>query len=312
MLIETAFRDALLVHLALIPSPPTTETLVAKLVQAGSTLEFLRYNEQLFEILFIGGLLQPGGSYLDDKRSPVYLLKSEGEWDGVKGMVEVLKRVIQRYKYLQKPLEEDFLPNILGYLGKWSAEDREKLAEATALFIIELQSSPKCLGSLTKEHVSKDGVALSFITSFFKAYLARQNVEHLSATLKRSGLRDLLLLFPIQTRDRKHLEDHFKKENLTPILDWYNKLALSEVKDETILNITRMVNDDEGNEQVSRPAVLLKINCLHGRFSTSSRTSKMKSQSQRPSYAIGSSLVSCDPSMPTQGQTKLTVPWFSS
>lgn len=248
---DVAFRDALLVHLALIPSPPTTESLVAKLVQAGSTLEFLRYNEQLFEILFIGGLLQPGGSYLDDKRSPVYLLKSEESWDGVKGMVEVFKRVIQRYKYLQKPLEEDFLPNILGYLGKWSADDREKLAEATALFIIELQSSPRCLASLTKEHVIKDGVALSFITSFFKAYLARQNIDHLSATLKRSGLRDLLLVFPVQTRDRKHLEEHFKKENLTPVLEWYNRLALLEVKDDTVLNVTRMINDDESNEQVS-------------------------------------------------------------
>ena len=59
-----------------------------------------------------------------------------------------------------------------------------------------------------------------------------------------------MLLFPVQTRDRKHLEEHFKKENLAPILDWYNKLALIEVKDETILNITRMVNDEESNEQV--------------------------------------------------------------
>jgi len=285
---DVAFRDALLVHLALIPSPPTTEPLVAKLVQAGSTLEFLRYNEQLFEILFIGGLLQPGGSYLDDKRSPVYLLKSEGEWDGVKGMIEVLKRVIQRYKYLQKPLEEDFMPNILGYLGKWSVEDREKLAEATALFIIELQSSPKCLASLTKEHVSKDGVALAFITSFFKAYLARQNVDHLSTTLKRSGLRDLLLLFPVQTRDRKHLEEHFKKENLSPILDWYNKLALIEVKDETILNITRMVNDEESNEQVSFLWSGHEVSRTDCRSSTSLRTSKTRSQSQKPIYAIGS------------------------
>lgn len=223
---------------------------MAKLVQAGSTLEFLRYNEQLFEILLFGGLLQPGGSYLDDKRSPVFLLKSEDSWDGVKGMVDTLKRVIQRYKYLQKPLEEDFLPNILGYLGKWSPEEREKLAEATALFIIELQCSPRCLASLTKEHVIKDGVALGFITSFFKFYLARQNIEHLSATLKKSGLRDLLLVFPIQTRDRKHLEEHLKKENLTPVLDWYNRLALLEVKDDTIVNVTRMVNDEETNEQV--------------------------------------------------------------
>lgn len=181
----------------------------------------------------------------------MYLLKSEEGWDGVKGIVESLKRVIQRYKYLQKPLEEDFLPNILGYLPKWDAADREKLAEATALFITELQCSPKCLLSLTKDHVSKDSIALGFITSFFKAYLAKQNMDHLSATLRRSGLRDLQLVFPIQIRDRKHLEDHLKKEGLQPVLDWYNKIALSEVKDQTMASIGRMTSEDDTNEQVS-------------------------------------------------------------
>ncbi|ORY25642.1 hypothetical protein BCR39DRAFT_543514 [Naematelia encephala] len=258
-----SFRDSFLLHLALLPSPLTTDALVAKLVQAGTTLEYLKYNEQFFELLFVGGLLQPGGAYLDDKRSPVYIVKTddtsvtgdegrgEDSWkDGVKGMVEVLKRVIQRYKYLQKPLEEDFLPNLLGYLGKWDLTARAKLAEATALLILELGASPKCLQSLAKDHVVKDGVALSFLSPFFKTYLSKQNVEHLGSTLRRSGLRDLLLVFPIQTRDRAHLEEYFKKEGLQPIIDWYAKLASLEAREQTINEVGRLINDEETNEQI--------------------------------------------------------------
>jgi hypothetical protein len=261
-----AFRDSLLLHLATLPSPPTTDALVTKLVQAGSTLEFLKYYEQLFELLFVGGLLQPGGSYLDDKRSPVYILKADeetavegnGETAGepglkepIKAIVETLKRVIQRYKYLQKPLEENFLPDLLGYLAKWDPSAREKLASATALLIIELQISPKCLQSLAKDHVVKDGVSVSFLTSFFKQYLARQTIDQLGATIRRSGLKDILQIFPQQTRDRKHLEEHFKKEGIPQVNDWYAKLALGEVKEETITSIFRMINDEETNDAVS-------------------------------------------------------------
>ena len=215
----------------------------------------------------MGGLLQPGGSYLDDKRSPVYILKTDGEitlegagetggedgWkDSVKGVVETLKRVIQRYKYLQKPLEENFLPDLLGYLHKWDPAQRAKLAEATALLVLDLQISPRCLTSLTKEHVVKDEVALDYFTVFARQYLAKQNVETLGSALRRSGLKDILLVFPFQVRNRKHLEEHFKKENLPQINEWYAKLALGEAKDETVLNIERMINEEDGNEVVSR------------------------------------------------------------
>ncbi|WRT67878.1 uncharacterized protein IL334_004852 [Kwoniella shivajii] len=247
------FRDALLLHLALIPTPYTTDALVTKLVQAGATLEFLKYYEQLFEVLFVGGLLQPGGSYLDDKKSPIYLLREEDEeWKnvGVKGMIDVLKRVIQRYKYLQKPLEENFLPDLLGYLPKWDLESRNKLAEATALLVVELQFSSKCLQSLTKEHVVKDNVALQFLTVFAKTCLSKQSIDQFGSTVRRSGLKDILNVFPLQTRSRKNLEEHFKKEGLQPIVDWYAKLAMGEVKDETISNVERMFNDEDSNEQI--------------------------------------------------------------
>lgn len=247
------FRDSLLLHLALIPSPPTNDALVTKLVQAGTTLEFLKYSQQLFELTFVGGLLQPGGSYLDDKFSPFYIIQDASElggWDPVVGMVEVLQRVIQRYRYLQKPLEETFLPGLLGYVAKWNPEQRSKLAQATALLCTEIGVIPKCLTSLAKDHVVKDNVALDFITVFFRTYLSKQSIEHLSSSIRKSGLRDLLLVFPQNIRDQAHLDAHFKKENLTPIVEWYAKAALSEIKQQTVSSVSRMIQEEESNEAI--------------------------------------------------------------
>lgn len=166
-------------------------------------------------------------------------------------MVETLKRVMQRYKYLQKPLEENFLPDILGYLPKWTPEQRNKFAEAVALLVLEVNISPKCLFSLTKEHVVKDNVSLNFLTAFAKTYLAKQNMDHLGLTFRRSGLKDIALTIPHQTRSRKQVEDHFKAEGLPMVGEWYNKMAMNESKEDLVQNIVRMLNDEEPTEQVS-------------------------------------------------------------
>ena len=72
-----------------------------KLIQAGSTLEFLKYADALFDILFVGGFLQPRGLYLDAV-GPMSLfslvqIKASAEIDEIKKFVEVLNRLIRRY-----------------------------------------------------------------------------------------------------------------------------------------------------------------------------------------------------------------------
>lgn len=115
-----AFRDALLAHLNSLPPSPTVDQIVAKLVLAGSTLELLKYAEQFFEIYFTGGLLQPGGSFLDtaeEKRTRICIFACNGAGIGVqpedgvsedevpkgdqwkkeiRALVEALKKTIQR------------------------------------------------------------------------------------------------------------------------------------------------------------------------------------------------------------------------
>jgi hypothetical protein len=95
----TVFRDQLYKHLETVP-PNDFEAFANKLVQAGSTLEFLKYADALFEILLVGGLIQPGGSYVEDGApvSPftIFNAKEPAEVDDLKQYIEVLNELIRR------------------------------------------------------------------------------------------------------------------------------------------------------------------------------------------------------------------------
>ncbi|KAJ9094359.1 hypothetical protein QFC19_007967 [Naganishia cerealis] len=271
----TAFRDALLVHLNSLPLAPTVDQIVAKLVLAGSSLELLKYAEQFFEIYFTGGLLQPGGSYLDaaeEKRTKICVFACNGAGIGVtpegssenenevpkgdqwkkeiKDLVEALKKMIQRYKYMQKPLDEIALPGLLAYLPRWPSAYREKMAYATAYFILENQITGRCLQTLLRDVVVKDDVSINFITTFFKAFLAAQTIEQLGSLLRKSGINDLLAFFPNTKRDRQHLEKHFKSHGLNSVVDYHTKKVNAAVKEEVVARLREMMSEEDSTEDM--------------------------------------------------------------
>jgi hypothetical protein len=96
---SSAFRDQLYKHLETV-TESDFDSFTTKLVQAGGTLEFLKYADALFEILLVGGLIQPGGSYVDDGApvSPftIFNAKEPAEVDDIKKYVEVLNKLIRR------------------------------------------------------------------------------------------------------------------------------------------------------------------------------------------------------------------------
>ena len=98
--IFSVFRDQLYKHLETVPEADF-DSFATKLVQAGSTLEFLKYADALFEIILVGGLLQPGGSFIDDgaPTSPfsVFNAKEPAEVDDIKKYIEVLNKLIRRF-----------------------------------------------------------------------------------------------------------------------------------------------------------------------------------------------------------------------
>ena len=69
-------------------------------MQAGSTLEFLKYADAFYEIYFAGGLLQPGGNFVQDGAPPspfsIINAKDPAEIDELKKYVDVLNKLIRR------------------------------------------------------------------------------------------------------------------------------------------------------------------------------------------------------------------------
>jgi hypothetical protein len=102
------FRDQLYKHLETVPEGDF-ESYATKLVQAGSTLEFLKYADALFEIILVGGLLQPGGNYLDDGApvSPftIFNAKEPAQVDEIRKYIDVLNKLIRRYVNPLAPFE---------------------------------------------------------------------------------------------------------------------------------------------------------------------------------------------------------------
>jgi len=175
--INKVFRDQLYKHLENVPEGDF-DAFSTKLIQAGSTLEYLKYADTLFEIILVGGLLQPGGSYYDDGApvSPftIFNAKEPAEIEDLKKYVDVLNKLIRRcnhnssiclsitylsarYKYLQKPLEDSALPGILQYIHRWTPAQKDKLALTTGLLIAQGLANGAVLQSLMKDHLIKNG-----------------------------------------------------------------------------------------------------------------------------------------------------------
>ncbi|KAF9461257.1 hypothetical protein BDZ94DRAFT_1221547 [Collybia nuda] len=249
----TVFRDQLYKHLETVPDGDF-DSFATKLVQAGSQLEFLKYADCLFEIILVGGLIQPGGSYVDDNAavSPftIFNAKEPIEVDDIKKYIEVLSKLIRRYKYLQKPLEELALPGLLQYINRWSSAQKDKLSIAVGLLISQGLANASCLQSLTKDHLVKNDVSVNVITLIFRAYLIDQSMEHLSATLKRGGVKDLLAFFPVNKREGKALEEHFKKENLPQVAEWWAKKQYVVVKEGLVRELTELCEREDAPEQI--------------------------------------------------------------
>ncbi|KAI0066091.1 ARM repeat-containing protein [Artomyces pyxidatus] len=249
----TIFRDQLYKHLEAVPEGDF-DAVANKLIQAGSTLELLKYSDALFDILFVGGLLQPGGSYLDEDgpTSPfsVFQAQEPVQVDDIKKYVEVFNKLIRRYKYLQKPLEEAALPTLLQYVNKWAPAQKDKFAIAVGLLISQGLANAACLQSLTKDHLVKNEISVGVLTTILRAYLSEQSMDHLAGALKRGGIKDLLAFFPPNKRETKVLDEHFRKEGLAQIAEWWTKKQNALIKEDVVKSVREMLEHEDSPSDI--------------------------------------------------------------
>jgi len=205
----------------------------------------------LFEILIIGGILEPGGLLDDDaERSPFSIFSATEDADDIRKHVEVFNKLIRRYKYLQRSFEET-LQNILQYINKWSTEENNKLAMAVGFFITSQLASVHVLKVLFKDYLVKDGYSLQFATAALKTILGEQSMDQLGRALIGSGLDIKLIdLFPPNKRDEECFARHFEAEDMRPLIEFHQRNQRNSHKDELLAHTKEMLNGEASPQEV--------------------------------------------------------------
>ncbi len=94
-------------------------------------------------------------------------------------------------------------------------------------------------------------VAVEVVTLIFRAYLTEQSMEHLSTSLRKGGVKDLLAFFPVNKRQDKFVDEHFRKAGLPQVADWWTKKQYAALKENIIAAIKDALSNDEPHAEVS-------------------------------------------------------------
>ncbi|KAH9670757.1 W2 domain-containing protein [Citrus sinensis] len=206
--------------------------LIAKCIES-SDLNFSRYGDTFFEVVFTGGRTQPGTTKPDEgERHSYSIIDCEPQREAILPSVIYIQKILRRRPFLIKNLE-NVTRRFMQSLELFEENERKKLAIFTALaFSQKLSGLPPetVFQPLLKDNLVGKGLVLSFITDFFKEYLVDNSLDDLIAILKRGKMEDNLLdFFPSSKRSAEGFSEHFTKEGLIPLVE-YNEKKIFEVK----------------------------------------------------------------------------------
>jgi hypothetical protein len=229
--------------------------LVAKSIES-SDLNFSRYGDTFFEVVFIGVRTQPGTIKPEEEgeRHPYSLIDCAAQREAILPYVLFIQKTLRRRPFLIKSLE-NVMRKFLQSLEFFEENERQKLAIFTALaFSQKLSGLPPetVFQPLLKDNLVAKGIVLSFITEFFKEYLKENSLDDLIALLKKGKMEDNLLeFFPSGKRTSEALSEHFTKEGLTSLVE-YNDKKMFEVKLKEIKStLTTMINEEAEISEVT-------------------------------------------------------------
>ncbi|KAH9313268.1 hypothetical protein KI387_028303, partial [Taxus chinensis] len=233
--------------------------LVAKSIESAE-LDFSRYGDTFFEVVFTGGRTQPGTIKPEEcDRHTFAVLNCEPARQSILPSVLYIQKILRRRPFLIKNLE-NVMRKYLQSLELFEENERKKLAIFTALtFSQKLSGLPPetVFQPLLKDNLVAKGIVLLFITDFFKEYLVDNSLDDLIGLLKRGKMEDNLLeLFPVQKRTTEAFAEHFIKEGLGALVEYNEKkifdVKLKEMKAVLMTLITENTDIDEVIETVKQ------------------------------------------------------------
>eukprot|EP00270_Netrium_digitus_P001656 TRINITY_DN1180_c0_g2_i1.p1 TRINITY_DN1180_c0_g2~~TRINITY_DN1180_c0_g2_i1.p1 ORF type:complete len:413 (-),score=59.86 TRINITY_DN1180_c0_g2_i1:405-1643(-) len=221
---------------------------VAKDIDA-SELDFSRYGETFFEVVFCGGRFQPGSTKLEDmgERQPWNVLNCEPTKDAILPHVLFLQKILRRRPFMIKSLE-NVMRRALQSLELFSVSDRAKLAVLAALCYSQrftgLAPDVVFITLLNDTLVTK-GTSLGVISDFFKVFLAETSLDELINLLKRGKIDERLLdFFPLQKRTPESFADYFNSQGLKVLVDYNQKVVFDVRLKELQTSLNEMITEE--------------------------------------------------------------------
>ncbi|ORY43364.1 ARM repeat-containing protein [Rhizoclosmatium globosum] len=207
-------------------------------------LDYKRYGDTLFEILIAGGIVAPGGAIVDDgaKIMPFSIFECEDAVAPVRQRVEMIIKLVRRYKYIEKKLQET-ISHLLQYVNKFGAANAHKFATAVGLLVSGQLIPLAVVSTLLKDHLVKDGSSINFLTTLFQTYLLDQPVDQLITLLGRVNLVDdkLLEFFPVNKRSDEAVAKHFEGAGLKALVEYNKKRKADVVKAKVAEEIRELI-----------------------------------------------------------------------
>jgi len=194
---------------------------------AGAKLNYRLYGEHLFDILFAGGVLAPGGSIVEevsDKsklfRTTVCVFAAKEDSDSLNNYVQLFHHLIRRYKYLQKAFEDN-IKKLLLFLKGFGEEERNKLAVVLGFLLANGMAPANVLTNLFNESLVKSGLSIQFVTRMFQVWLKEKDISAVSGALKKADLENKLQNFmPPNRQTAEHFEKHFTAAGLDKLVGY--------------------------------------------------------------------------------------------
>lgn len=210
-------------------------------------LDFSRYADTLFEVLFAGGRLATGGNLADDQkeRLATNILACEPTVESISPFVKVFQLLIRRRPFLVKGLEATLNKFILS-LEFYNEEGRKKIATTAALvFTNKLALPENVLPTLLNDRLVAKGTVLDFITTFFQVYLSKEPLDDLKTMLTKAKMANRLEeLMPPGKRSPGDFAAHFGAAGMTSLVDWNTQREVDTKLQELREELSQMIEAD--------------------------------------------------------------------
>lgn len=161
----------------------------------------------------------------------------------IRDFAQVFIKLVRRYKYLEKTLEEEF-KKVIRFLKGFTPDERNKLARVVGFLIATGQLNPAVVGSALNDSIVKDGIAGEFLVTVLQTWLKEKDPSTVWTGIRKAAVDQRITeFFPANRRSAEHLEVTFVSAGMGQLLEFQKAGLGDRAKRELQGQVSELVKD---------------------------------------------------------------------